>query len=61
MTIEKTYTADQVKNMLDQSMKKFQSCMVDILRDCAKSPKYINLTAQDALNLAANKIEKLVK
>ena len=56
---EKTYTAAEVKAMLDKSMKAFQSGMVQIIRECANSSHYNNLSGHDALVLVADKLENL--
>lgn len=54
-----TYTADQVKKMLAESMDKFSDGMIAIIKDCAKSPNYQKMTSADALKAVADKLEKL--
>lgn len=54
-----TYTADQVKKMLAESMNEFSKGMIALIKDCAKSPNYQKMTSAEALNLIADKLEKL--
>ncbi|TXH43384.1 MAG: hypothetical protein E6Q97_34220 [Desulfurellales bacterium] len=56
---EKNYTADQVKKMLSDSMDKFRSSMVGLIRECAAHPKYATLSGKEALVLVADKLDEL--
>lgn len=58
---EKTYTADQVKAMLDQSMEKFRSSMIGLMRECGRHPRYRDLKGGEALARVADKLEELNK
>lgn len=59
MSEQKTYPAEKVKEMLGVSMKTFRSSMIGLIRECAKHPRYKNLSAEDALNAVADKLEEL--
>ena len=56
---EKTYKADEVKSMLDKSMKAFQSSMISLIRECAIHPKYKDKNGKDALNEVADRLAGL--
>ena len=56
-----TYTADQVKKMLGDSMDAFSKGMIDLIRECAAHPKYKNMMGEDALKAVADKLEILKK
>lgn len=55
---EKTYTGEQVKKMLGESMLKFQTSMIAIIREAARHRDYRDLTGYDALNKVAERIEE---
>lgn len=59
MAEEKTYTADAVKRMLDQSMEKFRSSMIELIQECAAHYKYKGLSGDEALRLVAEKLKGL--
>lgn len=48
-----------VKGMLDKSMKAFQAEFVKLVRECALHRDYRDLTGREALNAAADRMEKL--
>lgn len=56
---EKTYKADQVKEMLGASMDKFRGSMIELIRECARHPRYRDLKGQEALEKVADKLAEL--
>lgn len=56
---EKTYTGEQVKKMLGESMLTFQTSMIALVRECARHRDYRDMTGQAALNKIADKLEGL--
>ncbi len=56
---EKTYTPDEVKKMLGESMEKFRCSMILLIRECADHRKYRDLTGKEALRQVADKLEAL--
>ncbi len=56
---EKTYTGQQVKEMLGKSMKEFQRSMIGLIRECSNHPRYCDLSGKEALQKVADKLEEL--
>lgn len=56
---EKTYTAEQVKTMLGDSMEKFRGAMIDLIREAARHPRYRDLKGGEALEKVADKLAEL--
>lgn len=56
---DKQYTAADVKRLLGQSMEKFRSSMIGLIRECAVHEKYKGLSGEDALRRVADKLEEL--
>jgi hypothetical protein len=54
-----TYQADEVHNMLKQSMDVFKKQMILLVRECAVHRTYRDLTGQEALNKIAERLEKM--
>lgn len=56
---EKTYTGDQVKEMLGASMDKFRGAMIDLIREAARHRRYRDLNGKEALEMVADKLAEL--
>jgi len=56
---EKTYTPEEVKKLLQQSMNKFTRQMIGIIRECAAVRPYRDMNGKEALTRVADKLQKL--